>query len=147
MKKTLPIMIVIVVLVAAGSFYGGTKYQSSKIPSRGQFTGGPQGMMSGPGGMNRAGNSSMSFIGGEIISKDDQSVTIKLNNGGSKTVLYSASTTIGKMATGTADDLSIGTSVMVTGKSTTDGSLTAESIQIHSGSEPLGPGAPEPAAQ
>lgn len=146
MKKTLPIMIVIVILVAAGSFYGGTKYQSSKIPSRGQFTGGPQGM-SGPGGMNRTGNSGMSFISGEILSKDSQSVTVKLNNGGSKIVYYSASTAIGKMATGTAEDLSVGTTVMITGKSSTDGNVTAESIQIRNDQEPFRAGAPEPAAQ
>ncbi len=147
MKKNLPIVIVIIVLVALGSFYGGMKYQSSKIPSRGQFTGGPQGMMFGPGGMNRGGNSSMSFISGEILSKDSQSVTVKLNNGGSKIVYYSASTTIGKMATGTAGDLSVGTPVMITGKSGTDGNVTAESIQIRNGQEPVRAGAPEPAAQ
>ncbi|HRY63143.1 MAG TPA: DUF5666 domain-containing protein [Patescibacteria group bacterium] len=146
MKKNLPIVIAIVALVAAGSFYGGMKYQASKTPSRGQFTGGPEGMF-GPGGANRAGNSSMSFINGEIISKDDQSVTVKLNNGGSKTVYYSASTTIGKMATGTPEDLSVGAPVMITGKSNTDGNVTAESIQIRNGQEPIRAGAPAPTPQ
>ncbi len=140
MKKILPIMIVVVVLVAAGSFYGGMKYQSSKSksPSRGQFAAGlPQG-----GTARVDSKNNISFVTGEILSQDDQSITVKLNNGGSKTVLYSASTTIGKMATGTAKDLSVGTSVMATGKSTTDGSLTAETIQIRSDGEPIGPGGP-----
>lgn len=137
-KKMLPIMIVIIVLVAVGFFYGGMQYKSSKTPTRGQFVGGlPQ------GGMARADNkNNASFVNGEILSKDNQSITVKLNNGGSKTVLFSTSTTIGKMATGTAEDLSVGTLVMVTGKSTTDGSLTAETIQIRSGAESIGSGVP-----
>jgi hypothetical protein len=149
MKKILPIMIVIVVLMVAGSFYGGMKYQSSKSPSRGQFaaglpnfTGADRQQMGAGARAGSTGKNNVGFINGEILGKDDQSVTVKLRDGGSKTVFYSASTSIGKMATGTSADLTIGTSVMVTGKSGTDGNLTAETIQIRSGAEPMGPGAP-----
>ena len=149
MKKNLPIVIVIIVLVAGAAFYGGMKYQSSKSPSRGQFTAGLPNFI-GEGGQpmgagtrsGSVGKNNVGFINGEILSADDQSVTIKLRDGGSKTVFYSASTSIGKMATGTAEDLIVGTSVMATGKTGTDGSLTAETIQIRSGAEPIGPGGP-----
>ncbi|HOZ37037.1 MAG TPA: DUF5666 domain-containing protein [bacterium] len=140
MKKNI-IFAIVLVLVAAGFFYGGMRYQAGKTPTRGQFAGGPPGMV-GQGFMNRSGNTGLGFISGEILGKDDQSLTVKLNDGGSKTIFYSASTTIGKMASGTPADLIAGTPVMVTGKTTSDGSLTAESIQIRTGSEPLGPGAP-----
>ena len=145
MKKILPIVIAIVVLVAACSFYSGMKYQSSKKISPGQlanFSGADRQQMGAGARLGSVGKSNVGFINGEILSADDQSVTVKLRDGGSKTIFYSASTSIGKMATGTPADLSVGTSVMATGKTGTDGSLTAETIQIRSGAEPIGPGGP-----
>ncbi len=154
MKKNLPIIIVIVVLVAAGSFYAGLKYQSSKTPSRGQFAAGfpnfigeggqPMGAGVRTGG---AGKNNVGFINGEILSADDQSITVKMRDGGSKIVFYSANTAIGKMASGTPEDLSVGTAVMVTGKTGSDGSLTAETIQIRDGQAPIGPGTMLPSQQ
>lgn len=119
-------------LVGGGAFYGGTLYAKSSTGGgagsgrtgapggRGtfQFTGGP----GGRGGMN--------FTNGEVVTKDDTSLTLKMMDGGSKVVFLSASTTVSKMTTGTLDDVSEGTNVSVNGTMNSDGSITASMIQL-----------------
>jgi hypothetical protein len=83
------------------------------------------------------GNRSGGFAVGEVIAKDKNSVTIKLNNGGSKIVFYSDATEVGKFTKGTMDDLQVGESVTVSGDANQDGSITAKLIQI-------GPNMPSP---
>lgn len=139
MKKNLPIIIALIIVVGAGSFYGGMKYGQSQRPGRGNFAdfanltpeqrqqrmqqaGGGSGRMGGQGG-NGATN-------GEIISKDDKSVTLKLRDGGSKIVFLSDSTEIMRQATGTASDLVVGENLMVTGDANQDGSITAKTMQM-----------------
>src|SRR4029077_14482427 len=80
------------------------------------------------------------FVAGTLVSKDATSVTIQLggpnasstNAGatGSKIVLYNGSTQIGKFDTGTSDDLKVGDMVTVQGSTNSDGSITAQMIQI-----------------
>jgi len=64
------------------------------------------------------------------IAKDAASVTIKLRDGGSKIIFLSDQTPVLKSATGTSDDLTVGSNVTVSGKPNQDGSISAESIQI-----------------
>lgn len=79
-------------------------------------------------GANRNGDGS--FTVGQIIAKDDKSITIKSNDGSSKIVFFSDSTTIGKTTQGSATDLNNEENVMVNGQANPDGSITAQSIQI-----------------
>ena len=67
---------------------------------------------------------------GEIIAKDDTSITVKLRDGGSKIIFYSSSSEIGKFTDGTIEDLIIGKNITINGKANPDGSITAQSIQI-----------------
>src|SRR5581483_917557 len=116
------------VVVAAIYFYGGYSYGSSKTAQastgRMMFTNGAGGGFR-TGGMRNGG-----FTAGSIISKDDQSVTLKLQDGGSRIVFFSGTTQIMKSAAGTPSDLTVGENVMVTGSQNSDGSLTAQSIQV-----------------
>ncbi|MCX6719749.1 MAG: DUF5666 domain-containing protein [Candidatus Staskawiczbacteria bacterium] len=124
-KKTLIILAVVVILVVGGgAFYGGMVYgknnpaprQGAQLNNRARF------------GANGGGGN---FISGDIISKDATSITLKLpNSGGSKIIFYSGTTQIGKFTSGTADDLATGTSISVTGTTNSDGSITAQNIQI-----------------
>ena len=49
---------------------------------------------------------------------------------GTKIVLVDSSTQITKTVAGTAGDLSVGTSVTISGSANSDGSITAQNIQI-----------------
>ena len=127
MKKIVPIIITIV-LIGGLSFYGGTKYTSSTGTDNGRnprnFQGGQQ---SGRrGGMGNTGN----LTTGKILTKDDKSITVELQNGGSRIVFFSGTTQISKSAEGTFTDLEIGKNILITGKMNTDGSMTAEMIQL-----------------
>lgn len=66
---------------------------------------------------------------GSVLSKDQNSLTVKLQNGGSQIVFYSASTSIVKSSPSSIDAVGVGDSVLITGKPNSDGSLSASSIQ------------------
>jgi hypothetical protein len=131
MNKTLLAGIIIMVLVGAGSFFGGMKYQQSRNPfanfSRQNFTAG-QGLQFGQGnGTRRAGSN---FLSGEVIGKDQQSLTVKMPDNSSKIVFFSASTTVSQMTQGSPMDIAIGQEITVSGEQNSDGSYTAQAIQI-----------------
>jgi hypothetical protein len=124
-------IIVVAILFVAGSFFGGMKYQQSKQPSFGrQFTsGGANGARTGgTTGGNRAGTRP---IMGQIISSDTNSITVKMQDGSSKIVIVTTNTAINKSAEGTISDLTAGQTVSAFGTDNTDGSVTAQNIQLN----------------
>jgi hypothetical protein len=129
-KKIVSIVIGVVILVAV--FYGGMVYGKSKNSGPiGQFGVDMQnglGQFNGIGGNKKINNGGMTS--GEIISKDDKSITIKLTDGGSKIIFFDTNTTVSKMATGALTDLVVGTQISSTGTTNSDGSVTAKDIQI-----------------
>jgi hypothetical protein len=151
MKKILPIIIAVVV-IGGGAFYGGMKYgQSNPSTNSGQNAGTgfanlsaeerqariqQMGGIAANGGQKRM-QTGGGFVNGEIIAKDDKSITVKLPDGslpagqaGSKIIFYSDSTEIGKFVSGIIGDLEIGKTISVNGTTNSDGSITAQSIQI-----------------
>lgn len=140
MKKILPIFVVVVLVVGGGAFYGGMKYQESKTGSgfqnfsnltaaqrqqRLQQIGASGGFAGRTGGQSGTG-----LAAGQIISKDNNSITLKLQSGGSEIVFYSASTTIEKTTSGAPSDLTVGQNVVANGTANQDGSINAQSIQL-----------------
>lgn len=128
----LPVLIIVGLLIAGGSFYGGMLYGKSTSKASSDFASMRNQTGSMPiGSARRIGaNGSGGMVTGEVLSKSDTGFTIKLRDGGSKIVLVSDSTTIGKMAEGTAEDLTEGTGIVVTGTTNSDGSITASTVQI-----------------
>jgi hypothetical protein len=124
-NKIIVVTVLALVVGAAGGFLGGMKYQQGKSPA-GQFGAGQRFGQNANGSRRNLSN----FVVGEVLSKDSQSMTIKLRDGGSRIVLLSASTSIEKMASGSLDDLAVGKSVSVQGTSNGDGSVTATSVQL-----------------
>lgn len=118
-----------VVIIAGATFYGGMVYGKSGVPTRGgngQFVAGANGVRvaGARGGMNGG------FTAGEIISKDATSITIKMQDGSTKIVLIATSTQVMKSSTGSLSDLTTGTNVTISGNANSDGSITAQSVQI-----------------
>lgn len=125
-------------LLLGGGFFAGMKYQQTKRPEGlRQFAGGPGGGQGGNG--TRAG---FRPISGEVIKADDTSITVKMQDGSSKIVLLTGTTTINKAETGKKEDLAVGTQVAAFGSDNADGSVTAQNIQINPNR--MGMGTPEP---
>jgi hypothetical protein len=135
-NKNIIISIVVCVAIAGISFWGGMVYARKNITSantsrQGQF---------GQGGFNQNSSGKMvqgarggiggGAVSGEIISKDDTSMTIKIRDGGSKIVFFSPVSKVEKTVDGTVADITVGKTVMITGTPNSDGSINAASIQI-----------------
>lgn len=155
-KLVAPIAIGAIVL-ACGSFYGGTQYQKRQTPTgrggmgrAGDFAqGGGNMRFGGAGGANgqTGGGRMAGAVAGEITAKDDTGFTLKLRDGGSRIVFTASSTTVGKMSAGTLGDLADGNNVTVVGTPNADGSLTANTVQIRPSGEagmPMMGGMPSP---
>jgi hypothetical protein len=68
---------------------------------------------------------------GEIISSDDKSITVKLQDDSSKIILINAKTFINKAQTVDKTELKVGEKVSVFGAENTDGSVTAQNVQLN----------------
>ena len=132
-NKTIIGFIIALLVVGAGAFYGGLQYGKSQnggsrqprfVLGNGQP--GLAGQFNRQGAAGRAGGG---FVNGDIIAKDDKSITVKMVDGGSKIIFLSGSTQITKSASGSAVDLLVGKNVIIYGSANADGSITAQSIQ------------------
>lgn len=137
MKKVIIPVMLGLLLVGGGAFYGGIQYSQAQTKSA-RAAGAARFAQGGSAGMGARGvrgtggpaGAAGGFTTGEVLSKDDKSITIKMRDGGSKIVFLSGTTQITKSASGSAADLATGTQVMVQGSANSDGSLSAQSIQI-----------------
>lgn len=135
-KITLVAISTAIIIVGAGSFYGGMRYDQNKnFASLNKNT--PRFQQFGSNSNSRPGMQNGGLVTGDIISQDAKSVTVKLRDarlpdgqGGSKIIFLSASTSISKMVEGLSQDLKIGQQITATGTTNQDGSITAQSIQI-----------------
>lgn len=135
MKNNIIITILLLTIVSSGAFFAGTKYQQNKQQSNfRQLANG-----SANGVRNNANNQGQQFRGrqntnqanGDIISQDDKSITVKLQDGSSKIVIISETTSINKASQGSKEDLKVGEKVAAFGTANADGSLTAQNIQLN----------------
>ena len=135
MNKNIIIGIIAGILViGGGSFYAGIKFAgASNVPmgQEGQFRGGQNKPVDGM--QDRQGLMGGGITSGQIISKDDTSITVKLTTGGSKIIFLTPSTIITKNTTGSVGDLVLNESVVVNGSLNSDGSINAQSIQLGAG--------------
>lgn len=152
-KKCLILLIVVLLVAGGGGFYGGTAYQKNKsssqatsvegVFSRGNMTdeereamrermrsgGMPENM---PGDFAARGGGFGRPISGGIIGVDDNSITLKLEDGSTRIVFLSGETQINKIDACTKDDLAENVEVTVSGTENDDGTIEARQIQISS---------------
>lgn len=136
MKNNVIVISLIAALVGGGiGAFGGIKYQQSKsnVANTGNFAGRPNGLGNRRGGQNGQGRfeNGGRMVTGEILSLDDKSLTVKLQDGSSKLVLIPTSVTISKTDTASKADLKTGNRIGVFGTDNSDGSVTAQNIQLN----------------
>lgn len=142
-NNTLFITIIVAVVVGAAAFFGGILYQKSQASTTsGQFGQGGNGQGRGAG--RRNGGATI----GQVVGEDANSITVQLQDGSSKIINISSSTTFNKTAPAAKSDVQTGTRVAAFGTPNSDGSITAQSIQINPmmgmrGGRP-GQGSPQP---
>lgn len=137
MKKII-LFIIVLIIIGSGAFYGGMKYAQNKT-SRGFAQGVEerQQLFQGSAGqgfqteMRR--DAGLNFLRGAVIAKDEQSLTLKMPDGGSKIIFFSDSAEISKTIEGSVDDIEIGKQIIISGEENPDGSYTAKTVQLSSG--------------
>lgn len=120
MKNTLLVSVLgAVVFGGAVGFFGGMQYQKSQMPTPtpGQFA-------------RRNNQNGAGAVRGQILSIADTTMTVKLADGSSKIVLLSNNTAINEATTATKSALQTGKQVVVIGTTNSDGSVTAQNIQL-----------------
>lgn len=120
-------IIIVAVVVGALGFFAGTKYQQNQPSS--QFA---QFANRAGGGQFRFGNrSGMAPVAGQILSVDTTGITIKMRDGSTKIVIVPDNATISKATTGSKSDIKEGDQVLVLGTQNSDGSVTAQNVQLN----------------
>ncbi len=132
--------VALVISIAGGAFYGGMQYEKSiaakVVPAGRNFAGGTRqggnlpGKQNNGNAMRQGGQNGGGFVAGEILSKDDKSLTIKTRDGGSSIVYFAPTLMVRKADAGSLTDLAIGQQVMVSGKTNADGTLSADTVSI-----------------
>ena len=145
MKNQAIIIAIFVAVVAGGAgFFIGTQYQKSQTSNFGNAQFSESNGQARQGGQFRRLGQNGGALVGQITNQDDKSITVKLMDGSSKIVILSGSTSINKQATGSKDDLKTGIRIAVFGKTNSDGSVTAQNIQLNPQFRGMGNNGPTP---
>lgn len=132
MKKYLVhiVWLVVALIALGGGFFWG---KASSAASRGSFASAAGVYGSSTRRFAGAGGTSGGFTTGQIASFGSGSMTLQLSNGNSEVVFYSSSTPVTEPTMVSPNTLTVGTNVMVGGTANSDGSLTAQTIQVRTG--------------
>ncbi|HYK09001.1 MAG TPA: DUF5666 domain-containing protein [Candidatus Eisenbacteria bacterium] len=123
------IAVLLVVLALGGGFFAGMQYQKQKSPMLAGGTG--NGQFFRRFGQNGQNMQAVRPVRGEVLSVDDTGMTVKMMDGSSKIVVVSGSTVFVKSSTAAKADVKSGDTVMVIGTQNSDGSVTAQDVQIN----------------
>jgi len=131
-KNIIVSSIIIAIVLISISFYGGLKYSQIKSPTFDKASFGQRSPQLGGNNVLGSNRTMGGMVSGEILSIDDKSLTVKSQDGGSRLVFLSASTTVSKMTSGNIGDLIVGSNISINGSSNTDNSINAQIIQLRS---------------
>ncbi len=82
------------------------------------------------GARGAAGATAGGFLMGTVAAEDSNSITLDTRDGSSHVVLINPSTSVSKYVAGALTDVSVGSTVMVSGTTNSDGSVSATMIQL-----------------
>ncbi len=129
------IWVIVAIIALAGGFFWG------KATVRSAFDSGTYAGALGSSTRRTAGSTTGGgFVTGQISAIDSSSITLQLANGNSDVVFYSSSTAVTEPTIVSVSKLTTGTTVMIGGTTNSDGSLTAQTIQVSNGSTARGAG-------
>ncbi len=146
MNRTLQIVlgVVILVVVAGGSFYGGMLYGQGEARSNrsttGRFVGGPGGGYNNGQGGGFGNGQGRGGVFGQITEVGTNYLVVTDNNGGQTKVMVTDTTLMEKNASVKLTDLTSGDTVIVSGSQGSDGTYTARSVQVAPAGRFGGPG-------
>jgi len=130
-KYLLPTVLIVIGLgfgFAGGYYFKGFNQQKQFNEMRNGV--GQRGGIAMPSGGPARNMNGLNSIEGEIISIDDESLTVKLMDGSTKIIFFSESTTYSNFQEAKKEDLKTGIKISVFGKTNIDNSVTAQRIQI-----------------
>jgi len=76
------------------------------------------------------------FLTGTVAAKDSGSITLNTRDGSSHVVLITPATTVSKSVTGSQSDVAVGSTIIVSGTTNSDGSVVASLIQLRPATPP-----------
>ena len=129
MQKNTIITGVVALIIGLGVGYFGSTAFVAKTPARSTFARGS--FTASSTAFARGGNqASGGLLTGTVASKDSGSITLDTRDGSSHVVLITPDTTVQKTVAGALTDVAVGATVLVTGTTNSDGSVSAASIEL-----------------
>ena len=129
-STNLIILIAVALIMGAGGFFAGSRYQKSKSPANFNARGGFTRTGQSNGAKNANGNAFGRPVSGTITNVDGNNLTVKTQDGSSKIIILSDSTKINKTTAGAKSDLKTGEQVMVIGQESSDSTITATTVSV-----------------
>jgi hypothetical protein len=125
------VAVVLIIIAAAGGFFGGMMYQKNQTPTFGAAAG--RGNFAGRFGTGQGGQNAAAFrpVRGQVLDMSSDSMTVKLSNGSTEIVVLSSSTAFMQSTKAGLSDIKTGDTVNVVGTANSDGSVTAQDVQIN----------------
>jgi len=144
-KYTVPVLAAAVALILgfAGGYYSPHRASAAFRGGNTTFAGG-KGAYAFTGGAR--GGMGAGLLSGTVAKEDSGSLTLNTRDGSSHVVLFTPDTTVSKSVTGSMQDVAVGSEVIITGTTNSDGSVSAASIQLRPAGSPM-PGANAPMMQ
>lgn len=127
-KQTVTTALISIILAGGGGYYIGSHKQGAQSARIGAQFG--QGGIGGQRGGFARGGPNGNMINGDVVSLSSNILTVKGRDGGSRVILLTGSTKVSKSVAGDKADVKEGTSVLILGTQNSDGSVTADTVQI-----------------
>ncbi|OYV83080.1 MAG: hypothetical protein B7W96_00775 [Parcubacteria group bacterium 37-58-5] len=126
MNQKTTLIAVVALVVGFGAGYFVHTPPAPAAGTRGSFAGAGGGAFTGA----RGGAAGGGLLTGTVAASDSGSLTLDTRDGSSHVVLVTPATTVSKSVNGTLGDVSVGSTVIVSGTANSDGSLSATNIQL-----------------